>query len=73
MMDTATLQAWVDARGGVRPQFPLRLDERLDLATRELEALVPKRRQHSARVFQELLPQVFVGEHTADKELNGLL
>jgi hypothetical protein len=72
-MDAATLQAGVDTLGGVRPQFPLRLNERLDLPARQLETLIAKCRQHPARVFQELLPQVFVGEHAADKELNGLL
>jgi hypothetical protein len=49
------------------------LNERLDLPTRQLESLIAKRRQHPTRVFQELLPEVFVGEHAADKELHGLL
>jgi hypothetical protein len=71
--EAEALQAWVDALGGVRPQRLLGLNERLDLPTRQLESLVAKRRQHPTRVFQELLPEVFVGEHTADKELHGLL
>jgi hypothetical protein len=72
-MHAAPLQAGVDALGSVGPQFPLRLNERLDLPARELETLIAKCRQHPARVFQELLPQVFVGEHAADEKLNGLL
>src|SRR4029453_315925 len=66
-VEAAALQAGVDALGGGRPQRLLGLNERLDLPTRQLESLVAKRRQHPTRVRQELLPEIFVGEHAPDK------
>src|SRR3954463_2083542 len=63
----------MDTCGDGIPQVLVDLDERIELARRELDALVTQRGQRLAWVVDELASQFFVGEDPADEQLYGFL
>jgi hypothetical protein len=63
----------MNPRGGRIPQLPVCLDERLDLARRELEPLFAQGRERFEGLPNELKPQIFVSDYSTDEQLNRFL
>ena len=73
VVKTASLQARVDASCGVRPHLSVRTNERADLRSRQVKALIPQREQRCPGIAKET-PSVFViSEQPADGELDCFL
>src|SRR5262249_61155243 len=66
-------EARIGARRDRVPQLRVRLHQRVHLPVRQVVPLIAQRIERLPRVGQELEPQLFVSQQSADDELNDFL
>jgi hypothetical protein len=68
-----TLEAGMDTFGGLTPDLRVDLQQGIDLAAGQFEAAITEIAESGHGVFRESHAEFFVGEETANYELNGTL